>query len=420
MDIQFVLDPYSCASYMTNYITKVDAGLNKLLREAALDIQNEAVYHCLSMPLTRCSIAEVYINTVPSEQRVRMLKSKSELENLKNDSTDVFYQNIFERYSKRDKNLESICLAEFAANYKPKIKKVNQNYESSDDDNGTDKDDNGDDIDTELTYDEIIEKAVQEVENYNESDNEINNSSVPIRQNYEVDIIGQSNVNGYSYNQKTRITCPTLVEKEIISAGVGKSKVINCIYQLVSHYFNQIPGINKDTPKVMLCALSGKAAFLINGLTLHTAFALPISKCNQSMPDLSSSIANTIREKMIDVKLLVIDEISMVGSTLLSRIDTRARQITGVDQSFGGMSVLAVGDLHQLPPVMDRPIYMPANKIMRQKDDKFFTQALCNLAMGKLTEQDKQLFSSRLVKNENEPKQLQFIRVKDKRMIKCA
>ena len=34
MDIQFILDPYSCISYMINYVTKIDAGLSKLLREA--------------------------------------------------------------------------------------------------------------------------------------------------------------------------------------------------------------------------------------------------------------------------------------------------------------------------------------------------------------------------------------------------
>lgn len=180
VDIQFVLDPYSCASYMTNYITNVDAGLNKLLKEAALDIENgnlslrdkfrkignvfingnvlsaqEAVYHCLSMALTRCNVAEVYINTVPSEQRVRMLKSKSHLEKLEGDSTDIFYQNIFEKYSKREKYLESICLAEFAASYKSKkniqMENKNNNFESSDDDNDIDngKDYDGNDIEIE-------------------------------------------------------------------------------------------------------------------------------------------------------------------------------------------------------------------------------------------------------------------------------
>ena len=41
MDLQFVLDPYSCGSYIINYISKVEAGLSRLLREAASDVKNE-------------------------------------------------------------------------------------------------------------------------------------------------------------------------------------------------------------------------------------------------------------------------------------------------------------------------------------------------------------------------------------------
>lgn len=157
-------------AYMTNYVTKIDSGLNKLLREDELDIQNgnlslrdklrkignvfinsnvlsaqEEVYHCLSMPLTRCSSGEIYINTIPIDQRVRMLKSKSDLEKLNDDSNDIFYSNIFEKYSKRDISLETICLAEFAAsqNVRSKSKEYNnkETYENSSDDNGTDNDD---------------------------------------------------------------------------------------------------------------------------------------------------------------------------------------------------------------------------------------------------------------------------------------
>ena len=75
------------------------------------------------------------------------------------------------------------------------------------------------------------------------------------------------------------------------------------------------------------------------------------------MSELSADIANTIRENFQSVKLLIIDEISMVGSNMLARIDTRLRQIFGVNKSFGGISVVLVGYLYQLPPVMDRPIY---------------------------------------------------------------
>ena len=75
------------------------------------------------------------------------------------------------------------------------------------------------------------------------------------------------------------------------------------------------------------------------------------------MPELSADIANTIRENLFELKLLIIDEISMVGSTMFSRIDTRLRQIMGRNRSFGGVSVLMVGDLYQLPPVVDTSIY---------------------------------------------------------------
>ena len=88
----------------------------------------------------------------------------------------------------------------------------------------------------------------------------------------------------------------------------------------------------------------GKAAFLIEGVTLHTAFALPISQFGGPMPELSTEVANTIREKLFNIKLLIIDEISMVGSTLFSRVDSRLRQIMGVNTPFGGISVLIVGD----------------------------------------------------------------------------
>lgn len=127
------------------------------------------------------------------------------------------------------------------------------------------------------------------------------------------------------------------------SAGVGKSTVINTLHQMVTHYFDSIPGGDKDKLVVLLCAPSGKAAFLIG--------------------------CNAIREKLFHLKFLVIDEISMVGSRLLCQVDSRLRQIMGRNESFGGISVLAVGDLHQLPPVMDSPVYKaPPNEFSELLD----------------------------------------------------
>ncbi|XP_051155189.1 ATP-dependent DNA helicase pif1-like [Leptopilina boulardi] len=211
------------------------------------------------------------------------------------------------------------------------------------------------------------------------------------------------------------------------STGVGKSKTIDAIYQSVSNYLTKNKVLNPDSAKVLLCAPSGKAAFLINGVTLHTAFALPITQFGGKVQELSSNVANTLREKMNDVELLIIDEVSMVGSTTLNRVDVRLRQIKGINDSFGGISVILVGDLHQLPPVMDRPIYSTPNtsdlcilannplweefkifeltEIMRQKEDRTFIESLNNLANGTISTNDISLFSLRIFNESDVPKQ---------------
>ncbi|KAJ8915563.1 hypothetical protein NQ315_012447 [Exocentrus adspersus] len=139
MDIQFILDPYSCASYIINYVSKVDSGLSKMLREAASDAQNgnvdikqrlhkvanvflngnvmsaqEASYHILSMPFSKSSRGTVYVDTSPINERVRMLKSESLLKDLPKDSNDIFLQNKHEKYAARPKKLINTCLADFA------------------------------------------------------------------------------------------------------------------------------------------------------------------------------------------------------------------------------------------------------------------------------------------------------------------
>ena len=97
------------------------------------------------------------------------------------------------------------------------------------------------------------------------------------------------------------------------AALVGKSLVISCFYQLITKYFDDQPGDEKSSLVVLLCAPSGKAAFAIGGVTLHTALGLPLAQFGGVMPELSNDIANTIRTHIAHVKLLIIDEIYMVG-----------------------------------------------------------------------------------------------------------
>ena len=57
--------------------------------------------------------------------------------------------------------------------------------------------------------------------------------------------------------------------------------------------------------------------------------------------------------------LIIIDEVSMVGCNMLLQIHKRLQQIKGVlpDITFGGVSILAVGDLYQLPLVGQPPLF---------------------------------------------------------------
>ena len=56
---------------------------------------------------------------------------------------------------------------------------------------------------------------------------------------------------------------------------------------------------------------------------------------------------------------VIIDEVSMVGCNMLLEIHKGLQQIKGVsdDKVFGGVSILAVGDLYQLPPVTQAPLF---------------------------------------------------------------
>ena len=73
-------------------------------------------------------------------------------------------------------------------------------------------------------------------------------------------------------------------------AGVGKSTVIRVLYEGLVRFMNSLPGAKPDAIKVLLTAPTGKAAFNIRGMTLHSAFALPVTEFNGEMPNLSSDV----------------------------------------------------------------------------------------------------------------------------------
>ena len=205
-------------------------------------------------------------------------------------------------------------------------------------------------------------------------------------------------------------------------AGVGKSVLIKTIYQALLKYLNHIRHADPGSLKILLCAPTGKAAHNIGGNTLHSAFCIPVSQGFNFKP-LDMQQLNTLRSRFRDLKLVIIDEISMVGKKLFNFINLRLQELTGSVKPFGGVSVLAVGDLFQLKPVMDSWLFSNSNSsqlssiglnlwvelfsffeltdIMRQKDDQEYALLLNRLREGKQTEKDIEVLNKRCIQETN-------------------
>ena len=201
-------------------------------------------------------------------------------------------------------------------------------------------------------------------------------------------------------------------------AGVGKSTVTSALYEALTRYLNSVPGENPDEAKVLKVAPTGKAAFNIKGNTLHSAFKIPANRGFQYCT-LDTDRLNTIRAQLRKLKVIFIDDISMVGNGMFNFLNLRLQQIMGNKSPFGNLSLITVGDLFQLKPVFDKWIFENTNdsysalatniwkeyftlfelrEIMRQKDDKDFAELLNRLREGKHNQNDIKVLKERIVK----------------------
>ena len=114
--------------------------------------------------------------------------------------------------------------------------------------------------------------------------------------------------------------------------------------------------IGKDGLKRMvIVAPTGVAAINAGGMTIHSFFQLPFGPQIPGVTD-SQNRYSKLRAAKIDLikslDLLVIDEISMVRADLLDGIDRVLRTYRDRSKAFGGVQLLMIGDLHQLPPIV--------------------------------------------------------------------
>jgi hypothetical protein len=208
-------------------------------------------------------------------------------------------------------------------------------------------------------------------------------------------------------------------------AGVGKSHGITAIIQSCLRFQLKTPSTNPEEVCVLVAAPTGKAAFNVFGMTLHATFRLPPSQHGGKVADLEQGVLSTLRSKIGGVKLFIIDEISMVSVRQLYDIDQRLRQVFATQEDFGGRSLLFVGHLRQLPPVMGSYAFLPPihlalgsivgnhlwehfnlyelTEIMRQRGEAAFCKALNNMSEGCMDAEDIALIKSREITSTNQP-----------------
>ena len=204
-------------------------------------------------------------------------------------------------------------------------------------------------------------------------------------------------------------------------AGTGKTTLLREI----------IATTHKST---VVVAPTGIAALNAGGVTIHSMFQLPFSafiptydEASQFTETVKFENKETLRRhfKMNNVKrnvirnmeLLIIDEVSMLRADLLDAIDFMMQTVRKNSRPFGGVQVLFIGDLLQLPPVIRDeewrtlrnyykgkfffhshviqqypPLYIELSKIYRQSDDTFIS-VLNNLRNNQITPQDIQVLN---------------------------
>jgi hypothetical protein len=195
-------------------------------------------------------------------------------------------------------------------------------------------------------------------------------------------------------------------------AGTGKSHLLFALRSALGS-------------ECVLLAPTGVAASNIQGHTIHSKLAIPVSRKSNAMDSLAPDALLRMQEAWLGVQYIFIDEISMVGQSLLGKIDRRLREIfsTHKDVVFGGRSVLFFGDFGQLPPVADRSVYSANSDktapskvtfttqgrlaylsirscfmlqaVIRQEGDQSFRQLLQRLHQGVVTEEDWRLLCQR-------------------------
>ena len=176
------------------------------------------------------------------------------------------------------------------------------------------------------------------------------------------------------------------------AAGTGKTTLLDRVK-------------NQLSLKKMVVAPTGIAALNIGGTTINSAFRIGFD----TIPVITKSKDPRFVKLLRNLELLIIDEVSMVRAPMLDAISQSLQIHRNSEDPFGGVHVLACGDLFQLPPIIkeseERIIYEKYDSVyffdshsfkemkainffeltesFRQEEDQKFCELLNNIRIGK-------------------------------------
>ena len=142
------------------------------------------------------------------------------------------------------------------------------------------------------------------------------------------------------------------------SAGCGKSHTLTTIRYYLEKALSYGSGeLTKE--RMLMLAPTGVAAVHVDGSTIHSALGIvPDRKKSKQVSRISDKKKCSLRQRFSELKVIIIDEISMVSNHLLLYIHQRLTDILGCNDGtpFAGVSIITCGDFYQLPPIRASPV----------------------------------------------------------------
>ena len=187
--------------------------------------------------------------------------------------------------------------------------------------------------------------------------------------------------------------------------GTGKSYLINVIKHICL----------QSKKNFDITAMTGCAAVIINGKTIHSWGGTGIISSNDINHYIKKIIKNKKYTNWIDVDVLIVDEVSMLSKKTFIILDKIAKRLRKNDKPFGGIQLVFSGDFYQLPPVnkdksdIDASLYCfeadiwtetfhtihVLTKIFRQ-EGKVFSKLLNNIRIGTITKSNLEALKDRI------------------------